>query len=87
MEKKECIHWKMKSGQVKTMIWSCFIGELRGTFPIISGSIIRKKYRTLLEEHLLQFMEEDYENLEEESIFIQDNASVYTAQTVKSWLH
>lgn len=46
----------------------------------------RVAYKTILEEHLLQFCEELYEIFGEEAIFMQYNSPVHTAHVVQDWL-
>ena len=60
------------------MVWGCFTGELKSTFTTILGGITGEKYRTLMEEQLPQFVEEVYETLGQEPIFMQDNSPVHT---------
>lgn len=83
---KECINPKLKSGEVKLMVWGCFAGDKRGTFAICPHPMNAVAYQEILEMNLPQFVEEVYETLREEPIFMQDNARVHTARFVQQWL-
>lgn len=83
---KECINPKVKSGQVKLMVWACFAGRKKGTFVICPQKMTGVAYQAILEENLPQFCEELYEIFGEEAIFMQDNAPVHTAHVVRDWL-
>jgi transposase len=85
----ECVKGVRKSGGVKTMVWACFAGGLKGTFDGMrveeGGRVNARAYVRTLEFSLLDFLEE----LEEKGIspiFMQDNAKVHTAGLTMAWL-
>lgn len=83
---KDCINPKVKSGEVKLMVWGCFAGRRKGTFTVCPKSMTGVAYQAILEENLPQFCEELYQIFGEEATFMQDNAPVHTAKVVKNWL-
>lgn len=64
------------------MVWGCFCRDRLGPLIVVDGRITGERYRALLEEHLIPFMNElGAENY----TFQDDNAAAHTANIVKRW--
>jgi len=64
------------------MVWGCFCRDRLGPLVVVEGRITGERYKALLEEYLIPFMNElgaeDY-------TFQDDNAAAHTANVVKRW--
>jgi transposase len=79
--KIECLQPTVKKSD-GIMVWGCFCRDRLGPLVVIDGRITGERYKALLEEYLLPFMNElgaaDY-------TFQDDNAAAHTANVVKRW--
>ena len=64
------------------MVWGCFCRDRLGPLVVVEGRITGERYKSLLGEYLIPFMNElgaeDY-------TFQDDNAAAHTANVVKRW--
>jgi transposase len=84
---KDCIHGSRHSGRLSVMVWGSFAGEIPGPFRVVVGRITGASYLELIQEVLPNFLNEVYDTLQLDPIFMQDNAPVHTANIVKDWLN
>ena len=85
----ETVKPKKIGRSVSLMIWGAFVEEIRGPFLIftgIEGSVTAEYYLKEMQEILPRFMEHIADTLNTDTIFMQDNASIYKAGIVKNWL-
>jgi transposase len=77
-----CIAPSFKSGRQSVMMWGCFQGNTLGPLVLCpSGKMKAKDYCGLLEDSFLPF----WNNLEDDSIFMEDGAPIHTAKYSKDW--
>lgn len=79
--KIECLRPTVKKSD-GIMVWGCFCKDRLGPLVVVEGRITGERYRNLLEEHLLPFLNELGN---EDYTFQDDNAAAHTAKVVKEW--
>jgi len=79
----KCLIPTTKSGQDGVMVWGCFTKHGLGPLVRLDGKITAKKYITVLQNHLIPYMNtlENKENVK----FQEDNAPIHTARIAKKW--
>lgn len=64
------------------MFWGFFFSGGTGPLVATEGKINGLKYKTILENHLIPFLNEKGPNL----LFMQDNAKIHTCRLVSQFL-
>jgi transposase len=79
----DCLIPTVKSGRDGVMMWGCFVYNRLGPLVEVSGKINGQRYREVLHDHLLPFLNE----LGDESIyyFQDDNAPSHSAKETIRW--
>jgi len=80
-----------KQGDAKVMIWSLFCGENKGPLHVCEETLNQYNYLDILQQNMVDFAAEnvqidDISGEQVWPIFMQDNAPVHRARTVREWL-
>jgi transposase len=76
----------LKGGGVSLMLWSCFTNDVKGPLVPIFGRANADAYISLLESHLIPYMESLPEHGIIDSKFQQDNAPIHKAHRTMDFL-
>ena len=78
----DCLAPSFKSGRESVMMWGCFQGNKLGPLALCpEGRMNATKYCSVLEEHFLPF----WNDLDEDSVFMEDGAPPHRAKYSKNW--
>lgn len=87
--KRENVVTKKKGKGVSLMVWGCFAGDIKGPLVSFEGINTAVTYIETLKEHLVplvEFLREELpQELANDIIYQQDNASIHTATATKNW--
>jgi transposase len=76
---------KDKCKGVSVMVWACFASDQRGPLVTCHGHMRAVQYVNILDENLPSFIETLPEDIKNDVIFQQDNATIHTARVTKGW--
>jgi transposase len=79
-----CMIPTTKHGGKGIMVWSCFCWKRLGPLVLVEGNMDSAKYQTILQQHLLPFLE-DLRKSGYEPVFQEDNAPCHVSQSSCAW--
>ena len=80
----DCVAPTVKHGGGSIMVWACFCWDQLGPIVVVPGTIDQHKYKNILEQHLLPFLDrlkQDGKN----TVFQDDGAPCHRARSVTNW--
>jgi len=83
--KPQNVKVKDKGRAVSLMVWACFASNIQGPLVPFHSKSNAKTYIDALEQNLVPFIGNLPEDIQNEAIFQQDNASIHTAGITKEW--
>jgi len=79
----DCLIPTVKHGKESVMIWGCFVDVKLGPLVVVDGTINSEKYRNLLQDNLIPFLNSLDDDLA--YIFQDDNARPHRAEATTKW--
>jgi transposase len=87
--KPENVVGKNKGKGISLMVWGCFAGDIKGPLVSFEGVNTAATYIETLKQHLvplIEFLRDELpQELANDIIYQQDNASIHTAKATEKW--
>ena len=83
---EECLDPQLPKGTISIIIWAAFAGKQKGIIRILRGNPNIRRGGIRKEDILQLYQETLPQMVENNEVFMQDNAPVHTAYVVRDWL-